>query len=74
LTAYFCGKEIDMFELRDAIVIHLFGTNATGVIARFCGFLPVLLLLADVQSASSSRLARMPQKRTLTPVQQPFPG
>jgi len=35
-----------MFVLSDFSSVHLLGENATGVIARFCGSLAVLLLAA----------------------------
>jgi len=48
---------------------HRNGESATDAIAHFSGSLAALLLVAEVQSASSSRLARKPEKRTLAPVQ-----
>ena len=49
---------------------HHLGENATGAIAHFSGSLALLFLVVEVQSTSSSRLARKPEKRTLAPVQQ----
>ena len=36
-----------MFEICDVPSVHLLGETATGVIARFCGSLAALLLLAE---------------------------
>ena len=36
-----------MFEDYRVLVAHLLGDNATGAIARFCGSLATLLLLAE---------------------------
>ena len=48
---------------------HPLGESATGVIAHFSGSLASLFLVVEVQSTSSSRLVREPEKCTLTPVQ-----
>ena len=47
---------------------------ATNKIAHFLGFPAALLLLADSEYASSSRLAGKPKKCTLLSVQLPFLG
>ena len=36
-----------MFAICDVLSVHLLGGTATGVIARFCGSLAALLLLAE---------------------------
>ena len=46
------------------------GMRPAGEIAHFSGFLALLFLVVEVQSTSSLRLARKPEKRTLAPVQQ----
>jgi len=53
---------------------HQMGGSATCAIAHFSGSLAALFLVAEVQSASLSRLARKPEKRTLAPVQLRNPG
>ncbi len=49
---------LDKFEEQSFLVIHLWGENATGAIARFCDPLAALLHLAGYGPASLSRLAR----------------
>jgi hypothetical protein len=50
------------------------GENATGTIAHFSSPLALLFLVAGGGHASSSRLAREPEKCTLAPVQLPNLG
>ena len=54
--------------------VHPLGESATGAIAHFSGPLASLLLVAGDGHASSSRLAREPEKCTLAPVQLPNLG
>ena len=49
-----------MFEICDVLSDHLLGEVATGVIARFCGSLAALLLLAG---CSLSRRRAFPESR-----------
>ena len=49
-----------MFEIFDSSSNHLLGEAATGVIARFCGSLATLLLLAG---CSLSRRRALPESR-----------
>ena len=49
-----------MFEICDVISVHLVGETATGVIARFCGSLAALLLLAE---CSLRRRRALPESR-----------
>ena len=49
-----------MFEICDVPFVHLLGETATGVIARFCGSLAALLLLAGY---SLSRRRVLPESR-----------
>jgi len=46
LTAYRYQYALDKIENFRGLADHLFGESATGVIARFCGSLAALLLLA----------------------------
>ena len=49
-----------MFEIFDFLSDHLLGEIATGVIARFCGSLAALLLLAG---CSLARRRALPESR-----------
>ena len=49
-----------MFEICDVLSVHLVGEPATSVIARFCGSLAVLLLLAEY---SLRRRRALPESR-----------
>ena len=49
-----------MFEICDVLPVHLLGETATGVIARFCGSLAALLLLAE---CSLRRRRALPESR-----------
>ena len=49
-----------MLEICDVPSVHLLGETATGVIARFCGSLAALLLLAGY---SLSRRRVLPESR-----------
>ena len=49
-----------MFEVFDFLSDHLLGDVATGVIARFCGSLAALLLLAE---CSLRRRRALPESR-----------
>ena len=49
-----------MFSICDVISVHLVGETATGVIARFCGSLAALLLLAE---CSLRRRRALPESR-----------
>ena len=49
-----------MFEIFDFLSDHLLGEAATGVIARFCGSLAALLLLAG---CSLTRRRALPESR-----------
>ena len=62
--------------LKDFIVnnAHRFGENAPRPIAHFSGSLDYVARPSNMEVASSSRLARKPEKRTLEPVQLPFLG
>ena len=51
-----------------------FCESATGSIAHFSGSLDYVAPPSNMKVASSSRLARKPEKRTLEPVQLPFLG
>jgi hypothetical protein len=53
---------------------HQMGEHATHPIARFSGRLALLLRLAWNGHAALSRLATLPEKRTLGYVQSPFLG
>ena len=74
LTANRNQYPLDKFENCRILGAHLLGESATKMSALFCGFLTALLLFIKVQSASSSRLARKPQKRTFMPVRLRIPG
>jgi hypothetical protein len=69
-----------MIEFSSNECLHLLGERATGAMAHFFGPLAAFsvfqwnTLLAGVQPASSSRLARKPKKCTLAPVQLLFLG
>jgi len=54
--------------------VHPLSESAAGAIAHFSGPLASLLLVAGDGHASSSRLARGPEKCTLAPAQLPNPG
>ena len=49
-----------MFAICDVLSDHLLGETATGVIARFCGSLAALLLLAE---CSLHRRRALPESR-----------
>ena len=68
--------QLSLCFLQDIIVdnAHRFGENATGPIPRFSGSLDYVTPPSNMKVASSSRLARKPEKRTLEPVQLPFLG
>ena len=55
-------------------MLTVFGESATGPIAHFSGSLDYVARPSNMEVASSSRLARKPEKRTLEPVQLPFLG
>ena len=61
-------------ELHRDFTGHHFGESATGLIAHFSGSLDCVAPPSNVKVASSSRLARKPEKCTLKPVQLPFLG
>ncbi len=54
--------------------VHHFGVNATNSIAHFSAFLDFVVPPINVEVASSSRLARNAEKRTLELVQLRFLG
>lgn len=54
--------------------VRHFGESATGLIAHFSDSLDCVTPPINVKVASSSRLARKPEKCTLKPVQLPFLG
>ena len=61
-------------ELHRVFIVHHLGASATGLIAHFSSSLDCVTPPVNVKLASSSRLARKPEKCTLKPVQLPFLG
>jgi hypothetical protein len=61
-------------DLHRGFTVHCLGASASGLIAHFSDSLDRVAPPSNVKVASSSRLARKPEKSTLKPAQLPFLG